>query len=153
MELFLAYAKVFLVSMIPVIELRGAIPLGVAGGLPLWSVILVAVAGNLFPIPFILIFLKKIFTLMRKYSKIGARIVAWLEERAAKKGERIYRSVVFGLFLLVAIPLPGTGAWTGALVARVFDIRARVALPAIAAGVAAAAVLTSLITYGVTALF
>lgn len=153
MELFPAYAQVFLVSMIPVLELRAAIPLGVASGLPLWSVIIVAVIGNMLPVPFILLFLKKIFVLLRKYSKLGARVVTWLEERAAKKGEKLYRSVVVGLFLLVAIPLPGTGAWTGALVARVFDIRARVAVPAIAAGVAAAAVITSLITYGVTALF
>lgn len=153
MELFWPYIKVFLISMVPVLELRAAIPLGVASELPLWPVIIVSVLGNLFPVPFILLFLKQVFAFLEKHSKRGAKLVAWLNDRAAKKGEKLYKSEVFGLFLLVAIPLPGTGAWTGALVARVFDIRAKVAVPAIAAGVLAAAVITSLITYGAAALF
>ncbi|MBQ3791757.1 MAG: small multi-drug export protein [Clostridia bacterium] len=138
--------------MVPVLELRGAIPFGVANGLPHWIALLVAVAGNILPVPFILLFIRKIFAFLSEKSQTMKKIVDWLENHARKKGSRVYTSAVLGLLLLVAIPLPGTGAWTGALVASVFDIRIRVAFPVISLGVFIAGVVTTIITYGVGAL-
>ena len=154
MEILVEYLKVFFVSMVPVLELRFAIPLGhLDGGLPLWSTLLVAVAGNMVPVPFILLFIKEIFRFLRKRSEKMERLVSWLEDRAAKKGKALYRSEVFGLFVLVAIPLPGTGAWTGALVAALFNLRRRVAIPVIGLGVLAAGIIMTAASYGLGAIF
>ena len=141
-----------LVAMVPVIELRGAIPFGVALGLPPVQALAAGIVGNLIPVPFIIIFIRKIFNFLRGKSEKLNGLVTRLEDRAAKKGEVVQRYEWLGLFILVAIPLPGTGAWTGALVAALLDIRLRRAMPAIALGVCAAGLIVFLITYGVTAL-
>lgn len=143
----------FLISMVPVIELRGAIPAGVASGLNIWVAIAVSVLGNLVPVPFIILFIRKIFALMRKWSTKLNGLVTKLEDRAAKKSDVVQKYAFWGLFVLVAIPLPGTGAWTGALVAAMLDMRLKKAFPAIAIGVLGAAVIVSFATYGVKALF
>lgn len=143
----------FLISMVPVIELRGAIPTGVASGLNIWVAIAVSVLGNLVPVPFIILFIRKIFALMRKCSTKLNGLVTKLEDRAAKKSDVVQKYAFWGLFVLVAIPLPGTGAWTGALVAAMLDMRLKKAFPAIAIGVLGAAVIVSFATYGVKALF
>lgn len=143
----------FLISMVPVIELRGAIPAGVASGLNIWVAIAVSVLGNLVPVPFIILFIRKIFALMRKWSTKLNGLVTKLEDRAAKKSDVVQKYAFWGLFILVAIPLPGTGAWTGALVAAMLDMRLKKAFPAIAIGVLGAAVIVSFATYGVKALF
>lgn len=141
------------VSMIPVIELRGGIPVGVAMDLNYWLVFLAAVIGNMLPIPFILLFLEKIFAFMKKHiPKLGA-LVDKLEKRANAKGDAVRKYKKLGLFILVAIPLPGTGAWTGALVASVLEMDFKESLLMIFLGVLAAGVLVSGITSGFMALF
>ena len=153
MSYFAKLALTFLVSMVPVIELRGAIPIGVGYGLNFWVAIVVSLIGNLVPVPFIIIFIKKIFALLRKWSPKLDRVVTALENRAEKKSDVVQRYAFWGLFILVAIPLPGTGAWTGALVAAMLDMKLSSAFPAIALGVVGAAVIVSFVTYGAGALF
>ena len=142
----------FFMAMVPVIELRGALPVGVAAGLPVWAATIIAILGNMVPIPFILLLLRRVFRWMRKLPKIGA-VVDKLEQRAHLKGETVRKYRTLGLIILVAIPLPGTGAWTGALVADVLDIRMKTAIPAIFAGVCIAGVIVAIVTYGVVGLF
>ena len=143
----------FLVSMVPIIELRGAIPIGVGYGLDYWVVVLVAVIGNIIPVPFIILFIRKIFELMRKWSKKLDGIVTKLEKRAESKSDVVQKYAFWGLFILVAIPLPGTGAWTGALVAAMLDMRLKRAFPAIGFGVLTAAAIVTFVTYGADKLF
>ncbi|MBR1779849.1 MAG: small multi-drug export protein, partial [Oscillospiraceae bacterium] len=112
-----------LISMVPVIELRGAIPIAVAHGLDFWPALVTAVIGNLIPVPFIIIFIRRIFLWMRRRSERLGRLVARLEARAEKKRGTVERYAFWGLVVLVAVPLPGTGAWTGALVAAMMDLR------------------------------
>ena len=143
----------FLISMVPVIELRGAIPIAVANGLNYWVAVAVSIIGNLVPVPFIILFIRKIFELMRKISKKFDGIVTKLEQRAKKKSDVVRKYAFWGLFILVAIPLPGTGAWTGALVAAMLDMRLKRAFPAIALGVLGAAAIVTFVTYGVDVIF
>ena len=147
-----AAATTFFMAMVPVIELRGALPVGVAGGLPVWAATVIAIIGNMVPIPFILLLLRRIFAWLRSFPKLGAWIDK-LERRAHLKGETVKKYRTLGLIILVGIPLPGTGAWTGALVADVLDIRMKTALPAIFAGVCIAGVIVALLTTGVIHLF
>ncbi len=142
----------FLISMVPVIELRGAIPIGVGAGLNLWLAIWVSIVGNLVPVPFIIIFIKKIFAWLRTVSKKLDGLVTRLEKRAEKKSATVQKYAFWGLFILVAIPLPGTGAWTGALVAAMLEMPLKKAFPAILLGVLGAAVIVSFVTYGAGAL-
>ncbi len=143
---------VFLLSMTPVLELRAAIPLGAGLGLPLWLNYTVCVLGNFLPVPFILLFIRRILAWM-KTTKHLSRLALWLEEKAQRGGEKVMRYASLGLVLFVAVPLPGTGAWTGALVAALLDMRMKYALPAIFAGVAIAGCIMSLASYGVVNLF
>ena len=140
----------FLTALLPVIELRGALPLGVSLGLPHLTACTAAVIGNLIPVPFIIVFVRRIFAWLKKHIPALGGFVSKLERRAEAKRDYIYRWQLFGLFLLVAIPLPGTGAWTGALIAALMDIRLKRAFPAIALGVIAAGLVVLAITYGVT---
>ncbi len=141
----------FLVGMTPVLELRGAIPLGVAAGLPPLTACAAAILGNIVPVPFIMLLVRRVFRWLRTTAFLGPKI-DWLERRAHLKGRLVRRYRLPGLLLLVAVPLPGTGAWTGALVATLLDIRLRHAFPAIAAGVVIAGVLITLLTVGVAGL-
>ena len=150
MKIFLS---TILMAMVPVIELRGAIPFGVAAGITVQQALTCAIIGNLIPIPFILLFLRKVFLWMRKISPGFENLVEKLESRAKSKKGIVDKYEIIGLILLVAIPLPGTGAWTGALVATVLDIRMRRALPAITVGVIIAGILVSVVTYGGVAVF
>lgn len=142
----------FLISMVPVVELRGAIPIGLAAGLEPWLVCVLSIIGNIIPIPFILLFIRKILGWMKKYPKLG-RIATKLEQRAESKSGTVRKSELVGLCLFVAIPLPGTGAWTGALIAALMKMRISRALPTIFAGVVIAGVIVTLvITLGIEAL-
>ncbi|NCB42289.1 MAG: small multidrug export protein [Clostridia bacterium] len=137
----------FLVSMAPVVELRGAIPLGVAHGLSLPLAAAISIVGNMVPVPFIILFIRKIFIWLKKRStRIGAFILR-LEQRADRQSKLVIDYQMIGLFILVAIPLPGTGAWTGALVAALLELRLKNAIPAIFAGVCLAACIVSWLTY------
>lgn len=138
----------FLISMVPVIELRGAIPYGIAQGLSPWVAYGVSVLGNLLPVPPIMLLIRRIFNWLRDTKLFGSKIV-WLEQRAHIKGEVVRKYRLLGLVLLVAIPLPGTGAWTGALVADVLDIRMQAAIPAILLGLLIAGGITTAVTCGV----
>ena len=140
----------FIMSMIPVIELRGAIPLGVGYGLDLWLAVFISIVGNFLPVPFIMLFIRRIFSWMRKVNKKFAAIVDRMEEKAAKHTDKVTKYGFWGLLILVAIPLPGTGAWTGALVAAMMELRFKTALPAIFLGVILAAVIVTFVTYGVS---
>ena len=139
----------FLVGAAPILELRGAIPFGVAHGLPLWAATLAAVLGNIAPVPFLVLFVRRVFSWLRSKSARLDAFVKRLETRAAKHAPMVRKYRLLGLFILVAIPLPGTGAWTGSLVAAMLNIRLARAFPAIAAGVAVAGVLVALLTAGV----
>ena len=142
----------FSTAMIPVVELRGAIPVGVAAGLPPAVACVTAILGNLLPVPFIMLLARRMFNWLRDTRLFGPKIV-WLERRAHLKGRIVRKYRLPGLVVLVAIPLPGTGAWTGALVASLLDIRLRNALPAILLGLVIAGVLITLLTLGVVRLF
>ena len=136
-----------LLSMVPVLELRGAIPIGVANGLNFWVAIGVSIIGNLLPVPFIMLLARRVFNWLRDSRLFGSKIV-WLERRAHLKGRIVRRYRLPGLVVLVAIPLPGTGAWTGALVASLLDIRLRSAMPAILLGLMIAGGITTAVTLG-----
>ena len=142
----------FLISMVPVIELRGAIPIGVGAGLNLWLTIAVSIVGNLVPVPFIIIFIKKIFAWLRTKSEKLNGLVTRLEKRAESKSATVQKYAFWGLFVLVAIPLPGTGAWTGALVAAMLEMPLKKAFPAIMLGVLGAGAIVAFVTYGAGAL-
>ena len=142
----------FFMAMVPVIELRGALPVGVAEGLPVWVATVISIFGNMVPIPFILLLLRRIFAWLRSFPKLGS-FIDKLERHAHLKGKTVKKYRTLGLMFLVAIPLPGTGAWTGALVADVLDMRMKTALPAILAGVSIAGIIVALMTTGAIHLF
>lgn len=142
----------FVVAMVPVIELRGAIPWAVAQGLDIWTASITSIVGNLVPVPFIIVFIRKIFELMRKISPKLNGVVTKMENKAEKHRETVNRYKFWGLLILVAIPLPGTGAWTGALVAAMMEMRLKDAIPSIFFGVVVAATVVAMVTCGVTIL-
>ncbi len=139
---------VFIVSMIPVLELRGSILAAGFMDVAFLETYIVAVLGNLLPIPFILVFIKKILEWM-KSTKAFSRIANGIEKRALSKREQIDKYGYFGLFLFVAIPLPGTGAWTGALLAVLLGMKNKKAFIPIALGVMAAGLVMSLLAFGI----
>ena len=140
-------------SMVPIIELRGAIPIGVANGLSVRTALFAAIIGNLIPVPIIILFVRKVFAFIRTKSEKLDHLVCRFEEKAKKQSGMVEKYEWFGLVLLVAIPLPGTGAWTGALVAAMLDMRMKRAFPAIMIGVIIAGIVVSYITYGASMLF
>lgn len=144
-------ASIF-ICMVPVIELRGGIPYAVAMGIDPALAMILAIIGNLLPIPFILFFLDKVLVWMKNWGGIFSKIANAIEKRGREKGKKIENGLVAGLILFVAIPLPGTGAWTGALVASVLKIPFKKAFPAIIIGVVIAAVVVTIISYGVSVL-
>lgn len=149
MNLFLKYLSVLGMAALPVLELRGAVPYGVAMDLPLSAVLAVSILGNLLPVPFIILFIRQILAWMKSKSTRLRGVAEKLEARAQAKGDILVKYEMFGLFILVAIPLPGTGAWTGSLVAALFDLRMKHALPAIFFGVVTAGLIMSVVSYGV----
>ena len=142
-----------LISMLPVVELRGGLPAGVAMGLPIPVAFAASLVGNMIPVPFIIVYIRRIFQWLRRRSRRLDGLVTRLETKAHLKGRMVTRYKYLGLCILVAIPLPGTGAWTGALVAAFLDMRLRSAVPAIFLGVVIAGILVSLVTGGVIAAF
>ena len=137
-----------LVSMLPVVELRGGIPLGISRGLSLPLAVAAAVVGNMAPVPFLILFTRRVFAWLRRHIPALEGVIARLEKKAEAKRELVLQYKFWGLLLLVAVPLPGTGAWTGALVAAVMDLRLKSAVPAIFGGVLAAAAIVSGVALG-----
>ena len=131
---FWRYVLVFLVSMVPIIELRGAVPIGIGWGLDPIPTYLVSIVGNILPVPFILLFIRAVLRFMHRIKKL-APIAEWVERKADKHQEKVTKYATFGLFLFVAIPLPGTGAWTGALIAALINMRFGRAILSISLGV------------------
>ena len=142
------FLHTLLMAMVPVVELRGAIPLGLAQGLSPWLTYLAAVIGNMIPVPFIMVFIRRVFNWLREKSPWLRDRVDWLIRRAEKKSRLVRQYALVGLVILVAVPLPGTGAWTGALVAGMLGIRLRCALPAIFLGVLIAGTIVTVLTCG-----
>ena len=112
-----------------------------------------AVIGNMVPVPFIIVYIRHIFTWLRKRSKWWDEKITRLEKKAHLKGRVVRKYSTIGLCILVAIPLPGTGAWTGALVAAVLDMRLKKAIPAIFLGVCIAAAIMTMVTFGLIHIF
>ena len=140
--------KSLVTAMMPILEIRGAIPVGVASGLDPWLAFAVGFVGNMLPIPILILLTRKIIEWLKKHNML-VKLTAWLENKGSKGAQKVQKYSFWGLFILVAIPLPGTGAWTGALVASLLDMRLKRALPAIAMGVAVAGLIVLLVTYGV----
>ena len=138
-----------LVSMIPVVELRGGIPFGVAAGLSVPAAYLAAVIGNLLPVPFIIVYIRRIFQWLRRHFPKLNKMVDALERKAHLKGRLVTKYKYLGLAIFVAIPLPGTGAWTGALAAAFLDMPLRKAIPSVTIGVLVAGIIISLLTFGI----
>ena len=136
-----------LVSMLPIIELRGGLPFGVAMGLPYYLAFPAAVVGNLIPAPFIIVYIRRIFVLMRKYMPRLNGLVDKLETKAHLKGQKVQKYQYLGLWLFVAIPLPGTGAWTGCLAAAFLGMRLKKAMPAVVLGVLTAGTIMLTLTH------
>ena len=143
------FTLTMLVSMLPVAELRVGIPFGVAIGLPVWAAFLAAIIGNMLPVPFIIVYIRRIFQWMRERMPRLNHLVDRLERKAHLKGRRVNKYKYLGLMILVAIPLPGTGAWTGALAAAFLDMPLRRALPSIFIGVVIVGTAVSVLTSGI----
>ena len=143
---------IFLISMLPVVELRGAIPVGAAIGLPWYLNMIVSIVGNLLPVPFILLFSVKAFEFMKKHN-ILVKFIEKIENRAKKRSEGLATGEFIGLMLFVAIPFPGTGAWTGALIAALLQFERKRSFIYITLGVLTAAAIMTAASYGVISLF
>ena len=143
---------IFVVSLLPILELRGGLIAAAILGVNWFIAFPICVIGNMVFIPFVLLFIKKIFKFLKRFKGIGT-LITKLEERAHDKGEKIEKNKKIGLFLFVAVPLPGTGAWTGALVADVLGIRIKHSLPIIFLGVVSAGLIISFFSYVVPYIF
>jgi len=147
---------VFVISMLPILELRGGLIAASLLGIPWQTAAIICIIGNVLPIPFILFFIKKIFAWLKTTKALGS-LIHKLEKRGLEKGEEMVRRhparVLFGLYVFVAIPLPGTGGWTGALVASLLNMRIKHSFWTILAGVATAAVIMLLLAYFLPSLF
>ena len=139
---------VFFVSIFPILELRGGVLAGYWLGLPLMTTSIIAVIGNLLPIPFILFFIEKILAFLVKHN-ILTKFISKLRERALHKSKSLENIEFIGLMLFVGIPLPGTGAWTGALVAETLQMDRKKAMLAITLGVFIALAIMLIVSYGV----
>lgn len=142
-----AEAVVFIISLMPILELRGGLLVASILGVPITTAIPICIIGNVLPIPFILLFIKKIFKWLKKIS-FFEKFITKLETRAMQKSDSIKKGEFWGLALFVGIPLPGTGAWTGSLVAALLDIDFKKSILATLLGVAIATIIMSIISYG-----
>ncbi|MBP3329517.1 MAG: small multi-drug export protein [Clostridia bacterium] len=137
----------FLISLLPILELRGGLIAANLLGVKLIPAFIICFIGNMLPIPFILLFIEKIFDWLRDKKGLG-KVVRYCEKKADKNRDKIDKYGYWGLLILVAIPLPGTGGWTGALVAALMRLDIKKSLPVIAAGVLIAGIIVSLVMYG-----
>lgn len=140
-------AVVFVISMIPLIELRGGILVASIFKIAMWKALVFCIAGNIVPVPFILKFITPIFTWMKK-TKLFSPMVHKLEKKSMGKSDRIQKYEFWGLMLFVGIPLPGTGAWTGALIAALLDMKFSKAFIAIICGICMASIIMCIVSYG-----
>lgn len=145
---------VFFCSMLPIIECRGAVPLGCALGLPWWQNMLFSIAGNLLPVPFILLFIRAVLKWMRG-CRVGFfnKIAAWLDRKIEKHKGTIEKYSYWGVLIFVGLPIPGTGAWTGTLIASVLGLEPKKSFLAACGGVLMATAIMTVVSYGVAAIF
>lgn len=148
------YLLVFLISMVPLIELRGAIPYAIGFGLPLLPSYIIAIIGNMLPMPFIFFFARKVLEWGQDKPVIG-KFFSWCLEKGHKGGEKLQqkagRGLYWALFLFVGIPLPGTGAWTGTLAASILDMDFKKSVGAVVSGVVLAGVIMGIVSFLVKA--
>ena len=147
------FISTFFISMVPIVELRLGLPYGIALGLDYPLALLAALTGNMVPVPFIIVYIQRIFAWIRRHWSALNSFVARLEDKAHLKGETVRKYGPLGLLIFVAIPLPGTGAWTGALIAAFLNLRMRDAVPSILLGVCIAAAIMTALTFGVIHIF
>ena len=140
-----------IVSCIPFIELRVAIPLGFGLGMPWYESFLMSFISNCIPVPFIILLTRPVFDWLKK-SRFFAKYVNQLEAKMMKKSEKVTRYEIIGLFLFVAIPLPGTGAYSGSVIAALLGMRLKKSIPSIVAGLFVAGIIVTVITYGTAAI-
>jgi len=143
------FLSTFFISMVPIVELRLGLPYGIALGLEYPLALLSAVVGNILPVPFIIIFVERIFAWIRTNIPALDGFVTKLENKAHLKSEGVQKYGPIALLLFVGIPLPGTGAWTGSLIAALLGLKPRSAIPCIVLGVLLAAAIMTALTYGV----
>ena len=146
------YLIVFLVSMIPLIELRGAIPYAIGFNLPIIPSYIIAIIGNMLPVPFIYLFARKVL-LWGKDKKYIGKFFTWCLKKGEKGGKKLQESAGKGLyvalFLFVGIPVPGTGAWTGTLAASILNMDFKKSIISIIFGVMLAAIIMGVVSFGV----
>lgn len=142
------YFYTFFISMLPIVELRGGLPAGMAMGLSFWETYPVAVLGNILPVPILILFSKQVVSFLAKH-KVCGDFFGKLIRKADEKGKTLGKYELLGLFLFVAIPLPGTGAWTGSLIAAVLRMKVLPAFGVILGGVLAAGVIMGILSFGV----
>ena len=139
--------------MIPIIELRGAIPMGAVFGMPMWLTYLLSILGNMLPVPFILLFIKKVLAWMTVSKiKFFNKIAGFLNRKVEKNKDKIAKYSFWGVCFFVAVPLPVTGAWTGSLVAAMLDMKFWKAILSCLFGVMIAGVVVTAIAYGLAAM-
>lgn len=137
----------FIISMVPILELRGGLLAASLMGVDIFTAIPLCIIGNIIPVPFILWFITPLFTALKK-TKLFRPMVEKLENKAMSKSDKIQKGYFWGLALFVGVPLPGTGAWTGALIAALLDIPKKKSIPAILVGIAIATVIMAFVSYG-----
>lgn len=138
---------VFIISMIPILELRGGLIVSSLLQVPITTAIPLCIIGNIIPIPFILLFIKQIFKWLKNV-RVFRGLIEKLENRAMSKSDSIRKYEFWGLVLFVGIPLPGTGAWTGSLIAALLEIDLKKAVLAELLGIVIATVIMSIVSYG-----
>lgn len=138
---------VFIISMFPVVELRGGMIAAKLLGVDFLKAFVICYVGNIVPIPFILLFIRRIFEFLKRFNPTR-KIVEKLESSSLRKSEKIKKTSKWGLLTFVAIPLPGTGGWTGSLIAALLDMRIKISFPVIALGVLIANLIMSVVSYG-----
>ncbi|KUO73496.1 MAG: ligand-binding protein SH3 [Clostridia bacterium BRH_c25] len=143
---------VMLTAAVPIIELRGAIPVGISLGLSPVHATIISLIGSTIPVPFILFTIRPVFNYLKK-TKTFRNLIHKLTHRSMSTSRRIQKYGAWGLFLFVAIPLPGTGVWSGSLAAALLDMRFKWAFPAILLGNVVAAVLIMMLSHGVFKIF
>lgn len=143
---------VFFISLLPVLELRGGMIAAKLLDVELLKAFIICYIGNILPLPFILIFIRKIFKFLKKF-KVTRGLVEKLEIRSMRQSEKVKRWRNWGLLVFVAIPLPGTGGWTGALIAALLDMRIKISFPIIALGVLIANLIMTAFSYGLLGIF
>jgi len=146
------YILIFLVSMVPIVELRGAIPIAVGMGLPKLPSFIIAIIGNMIPVPFIYFFARKLLLWGKDKKHIG-KFFSWCLEKGNKAGEKLKKkankSIYIALMLFVGIPLPGTGAWTGTLAASILNLDFKKSVIAATLGVLLAGLIMMAISFGI----